>query len=68
MSDRAKAYRPREGETVRDSGRRLNGVYMDTQGGWVYLRPEGGGVEWTARPEHIAPLPGDRIDGEEGAA
>ncbi|MFD7985031.1 hypothetical protein ACFV4M_16905 [Kitasatospora indigofera] len=68
MSDRAKPYRPREGETVRDSRRRLTGVYMDTQGGWVYLRPEGGGVEWTARPEHIAPLVDLGADGKEGAA
>ncbi|MFC9326625.1 hypothetical protein [Kitasatospora sp. NPDC057015] len=65
MSDRAKAYVPREGETVRDSRRRLNGVYMDTQGGQVYLRPEGGGVEWTVRPEHVAPLADGCGDGEE---
>ncbi len=68
MSDRAKAYVPREGETVRDSRRRLNGVCRYTQGGWVYLRPEGGGVEWTVRPEHIAPLVDEGVDGEEGAA
>ena len=68
MSDRAKAYVPREGEAVRDSRRRLDGVCMDTQGGWVYLRPEGGGVEWTVRPEHIAPLVDEGVDGEEGAA
>ncbi|OKI14125.1 hypothetical protein [Streptomyces sp. CB03911] len=67
MSDQVKAYVPRAGETVRDSRRRLTGVYMDTQGGWVYLRPEGGGVEWAARPEHIAPLVDQGIDGEEGA-
>ncbi len=60
MSADAKVYRPRAGETVRDLRRRLDGVYMDTQGGQVYLRPEGGGVEWTARPEHIGPVAGGR--------
>ncbi|MCX5212891.1 hypothetical protein OG689_27065 [Kitasatospora sp. NBC_00240] len=31
---------------------------MATQGGQVYLRPAGGGVEWTVRPEHIGPVAG----------
>ncbi|WP_371481652.1 hypothetical protein [Kitasatospora sp. NBC_00315] len=58
MSARTEKYRPRRGETVRDHQHLRNGVYMDTRGGQVYLRPEGGGVEWTVRPEHIGPVAG----------
>jgi hypothetical protein len=29
---------------------------MDHQDGLVWLRPEGGGTEWTARPSDVKPL------------
>ncbi|MEV6976313.1 hypothetical protein [Kitasatospora sp. NPDC093806] len=51
-------YRPRRGELVRDERTSCVGVYMDVQDGEVYLRPEAGGREWTAAPEHITPVGG----------
>jgi hypothetical protein len=29
---------------------------MDHQDGFVWLRPEGGGTEWTARPDDVQPV------------
>lgn len=29
---------------------------MDHQDGFVWLRPEGGGTEWTARPADVQPV------------
>jgi hypothetical protein len=49
-------FTPRVGEVVRDRRAGRTGVYMDTLGGQLYLRPEGGGCEWTARPEHVGPV------------
>ncbi|WP_327677158.1 hypothetical protein [Kitasatospora sp. NBC_00458] len=50
-------YRPRVGELVEDvtTGHRV--VYMDTQGGFAYVRPVGGGVERALDPAAIRPLP-----------
>ncbi|TDC74236.1 hypothetical protein [Streptomyces hainanensis] len=31
------------------------GVVMDHEGGRVYLRPPGGGLEWEAAVEHVRP-------------
>ncbi|MCG6494947.1 hypothetical protein [Kitasatospora sp. A2-31] len=45
------------GELLHDRRTRRTGVYMDTIGGRVYLRPVGGGVEWTVRPEHVTAPP-----------
>ncbi|WP_406202652.1 hypothetical protein OH807_24750 [Kitasatospora sp. NBC_01560] len=53
----AAAYRPRAGEPVLDSRTGRTGIYMDTIGGEHYLRPAGGGREWTARPGQLAPAP-----------
>ncbi|MED7948004.1 MULTISPECIES: hypothetical protein [unclassified Streptomyces] len=51
---------PVPGQLVLDRRTRRTGVYMDTIGGRLYLRPVGGGVEWTARPEHVGlPAPTD---------
>ncbi|WP_078911570.1 hypothetical protein [Streptomyces sp. NRRL WC-3742] len=49
------AYRPRAGELVHDRRTGRTGIYMDTLGGEHYLRPRGGGREWTAEPNHISP-------------
>ncbi|MFD5915450.1 hypothetical protein [Kitasatospora sp. NPDC127035] len=63
---RMPVYTPVVGEVVRDFGCRvpaggvLEGVYMDTLGGLAYLRHEGGGCEWTTRPELVRPLPEPR--------
>lgn len=38
----------RPGDLVRDRRAGRNGVLMDVRGGRYYLRPEGGGLEWTA--------------------
>lgn len=51
------AYRPRVGELVLDGRTGRTGIYMDTVGNEHYLRPPGGGREWTARPAHVGPAP-----------
>ncbi|MFJ3218435.1 hypothetical protein ACIPLC_21245 [Kitasatospora sp. NPDC086801] len=51
------AYRPHAGELVLDRRTGRTGIYMDTIGGEHYLRPEGGGLEWTAEPGHVDPAP-----------
>ncbi|MER7702207.1 hypothetical protein ABTX81_04790 [Kitasatospora sp. NPDC097605] len=60
-------YQPHIGEVVRDLGHRdftgqpVEGVYMDTLTGLVYLRPLAGGCEWTTKPEAVQPLPSPRF-------
>ncbi|MFJ2953872.1 hypothetical protein OG896_27405 [Streptomyces sp. NBC_00669] len=50
-------HTPQLGELVWDDGpRQRNGVYMGTEGGLLFLRPEGGGIEWTTAPANIRPL------------
>ncbi|MFF1794344.1 hypothetical protein ACIF6L_16990 [Kitasatospora sp. NPDC086009] len=53
----AAAYRPRVGELVLDTRTGRTGIYMDTLGGEHYLRPPGGGREWTAPPDRVGPAP-----------
>ncbi|WP_406204736.1 hypothetical protein OH807_29380 [Kitasatospora sp. NBC_01560] len=59
---RIPVYQPRVGEVVRDLARKgadghpVEGVYMDTLNGSVYLRPEPGGCEWTTGPECVQRL------------
>ena len=36
---------------------------MDHLDGFVWLRPSGGGVEWTAHPGDVEPLAADGIEG-----
>ncbi|QMU68145.1 hypothetical protein [Streptacidiphilus sp. P02-A3a] len=48
------------GSLARDRRRDRVGVVMARYAGEVYLRPLGGGVEWTARAEDL--LPADRRD------
>ncbi|MBQ1094002.1 hypothetical protein [Streptomyces sp. B93] len=43
------------GQLAYDTRRERRGVVMDHQDGLVWLRPEGGGTEWTARPEDVEP-------------
>ncbi|MER8184805.1 hypothetical protein [Kitasatospora sp. NPDC094015] len=49
---------PKPGELVRDHRSDRIGVLMDVQGGRLYLRPPGGGVEWTADPGQVGPAGG----------
>jgi hypothetical protein len=48
------------GELVLDRRTGRTGIYMGTIGGEHYLRPEGGGREWTAEPHHVSPVPKPR--------
>ncbi|MEV4612688.1 hypothetical protein AB0K43_08805 [Kitasatospora sp. NPDC049258] len=49
---------PRPGELVRDHRSDRVGVLMDVHGGRLYLRPPGGGVEWTTEPDQVGPAGG----------
>ncbi|MFD8065933.1 hypothetical protein [Streptomyces parvulus] len=44
------------GRLAHDVRRDKRGIVMDHQDGAVWLRPEGGGTEWTARPRDVRPL------------
>ncbi|MFI6156505.1 hypothetical protein ACIBCA_27905 [Kitasatospora sp. NPDC051170] len=50
-------YRPQVGEVVKDLTGNQSVVYMDTRGGLAYVRPVGGGIEWTVDPAALQPLP-----------
>jgi hypothetical protein len=52
------------GELVLDRRTGRTGIYMGTIGGEHYLRPEGGGREWTAEPHHVSPVPEPRDSAE----
>jgi len=41
------------GNLVRDRVLDRVGVVMELHAGWVYLRPLGGGIEWTALPDQL---------------
>jgi hypothetical protein len=43
------------GQLAYDTRRERWGVVMDHLEGQVWLRPEGGGVEWTAKPGEVEP-------------
>ncbi|MFF7054203.1 hypothetical protein ACFY94_38180 [Streptomyces griseorubiginosus] len=43
------------GQLAYDTRRERRGVVMDHLDGFVWLRPEGGGTEWTARPDEVEP-------------
>ncbi|MDG9722218.1 hypothetical protein [Streptomyces sp. DH41] len=43
------------GQLAYDTRRERRGVVMDHLDGLVWLRPEGGGAEWTARPDEVEP-------------
>ncbi|MFB7906183.1 hypothetical protein [Kitasatospora sp. NPDC056076] len=60
----AKAYRPQVGDLVLDRRTGRTGIYMGTIGGEHYLRPEHGGREWTAEPNHVSPAPEPRDSAE----
>lgn len=51
---------PLLGALVRDTSSDRVGVVMDVRGTSVYLRPPGGGIEWTVLPEELEPA--DRLD------
>lgn len=44
------------GELAHDVRQDARGIVMDHQDGFVWLRPEGGGTEWTALPADVRPL------------
>ncbi|MER6149623.1 hypothetical protein [Streptomyces hirsutus] len=44
------------GELALDVRREKRGIVMDHQDGFVWLRPEGGGTEWTVPPSDVQPL------------
>lgn len=44
------------GELAHDVRQERCGIVMDHQDGFVWLRPEGGGTEWTALPGDVRPL------------
>ncbi|MBB4793465.1 hypothetical protein [Streptomyces nodosus] len=44
------------GWLAQDTRRERRGVVMDHLDGFVWLRPVGGGREWTARPGDVRPL------------
>lgn len=46
------------GTLVFDKARQRTGVVMGHEGPYVQLRPEGGGREWDADPERVAPVEG----------
>ncbi|MFD0058358.1 hypothetical protein ACFVHR_32035 [Streptomyces sp. NPDC127168] len=43
------------GQLAYDTRRERRGVVMDHLDGLVWLRPDGGGTEWTARPDEVEP-------------
>ncbi|MEU8922857.1 hypothetical protein AB0D10_18245 [Kitasatospora sp. NPDC048545] len=49
-------YRPKRGQLVHDRRTNRTGVYMGAWGGQQYVRPEGGGCEWTADPADVGPI------------
>ncbi|KUO11919.1 hypothetical protein [Streptomyces sp. DSM 15324] len=56
--DRAELERTRlpVGQLAHDTRQERRGIVMDHQDGFVWLRPEGGGTEWTACPGDVHPL------------
>ncbi|MFG3106132.1 hypothetical protein [Streptomyces tendae] len=44
------------GDLARDVRLERSGIVMDHQDGLVWLRPEGGGTEWTAAPGDVRPM------------
>ncbi|MBT2452732.1 hypothetical protein J7F03_37990 [Streptomyces sp. ISL-43] len=44
------------GTTVRDTALDRVGLVMGHEGPYLQLRPRGGGREWDADPDHIAPI------------
>lgn len=49
------AYSPRLHDTARDTKTHKTGKVMGFEGGYVQLRPIGGGREWDARREDLQP-------------
>lgn len=48
-------FRPRVGDLVSDKLTGRVGEYRGTVGGECYLRPPGGGIEWTTAPSNLGP-------------
>ncbi|MDT0342027.1 hypothetical protein [Streptomyces litchfieldiae] len=56
MTGKPSATIPEVGTMVRDLSRDKVGRVMAHLYGAIWLRPPGGGQEWTARPEDITPV------------
>ncbi|MDT0445861.1 hypothetical protein [Streptomyces johnsoniae] len=56
MTANPPATTPEVGTMARDVSRGRVGRVMAHLYGTVWLRPPGGGQEWTARPEDLAPV------------
>ncbi|MCX5560285.1 hypothetical protein [Streptomyces sp. NBC_00038] len=52
------------GQLAYDTRRERRGVVMDHLDGYVWLRPPGGGMEWTARPGEVEPVAADAPEGD----
>ncbi|AZK94463.1 MULTISPECIES: H/ACA ribonucleoprotein complex subunit GAR1/NAF1 [Streptomyces] len=48
-------WKPRIGDTVRDTALKRIGRVMDRFGSRYYLRPLNGGCEWDAHPDDLRP-------------
>jgi hypothetical protein len=53
------------GQLAYDTRRERRGVVMDHLDGDVWLRPPGGGMEWTARPGEVEPVTADAAEGDQ---
>lgn len=51
-----RVYVPKVGELVKDAATGTTGIYTGTHGKEAYLRPSGGGVEWTTMPWDVEPV------------
>ncbi|MGW1144300.1 hypothetical protein ACWD6I_04375 [Streptomyces sp. NPDC002454] len=51
----AEHHQLRVGDLAYDTVKGVLGVVMDTstEAGLIYLRPQGGGVEWTVQRDHV---------------
>jgi hypothetical protein len=56
MTGNTSAIVPDVGSMVRDIARDRVGRVMAHLYGAIWLRPPGGGTEWTARPEDVTPV------------
>lgn len=50
------AWTPAIGETVRDTATNLVGEFRGQQLGRCFLRPLGGGKEWSTKPTSLRPI------------
>ncbi|MEU6765938.1 hypothetical protein ABZ916_25910 [Streptomyces sp. NPDC046853] len=49
-------WRPKVHEVVKDTYMDVLGVFEGEEWGRAYLRPQGGGLEWTTHMDNLAPV------------